>query len=155
MMKITSCLLLLGNLLFFAACATKDPYNSAREINEECIVEMEAARTAIHLRDKGKTQQEMAATLPPLNKSSSRLLVQLHQIIEESYRYPALNEVIYPTYRFELCVRQLTNKPYPADIKMAFPTLMGCQQQYGRHASTAATQCVTSALDQTNLPASN
>ena len=155
MMKITSCLLLLGSLLFFAACATKDPNSSAKEINQECIIEMEAARTAIHLRDKGKTQQEMAATLPPLDKNSSRLLVQLHQIIEESYRYPGLNEVIYPTYRFELCVRQLTNKPYPRDIKTAFTSLMDCQQRYGMNASTAATQCVTSALDQTNLPASN
>ena len=147
MMKIISYLVPLSSLLLFSACATKDPNSSAREINQECIIEMEAARTAIHLRDKGKTQQEMAATLPPLEKNSSRLLVQLHQIIEESYRYPQLNEVIYPTYRFELCVRQLTNKPYPRDIKTAFTNLMDCQQKYGMNASTKATRCVSAVFE--------
>jgi hypothetical protein len=147
MMKIVSCLVPVTCLFIVSACATKKPYPSAKEINEECILEMEAARTAIRLRDKGKSQQEMAATLPPLNKDSTRLLVYLHQIVDESYRYPKLNEVIYPTYRFELCIRRLTNKPYPDDIERVYANLMECQQQYGNKASNTATRCVTAAFD--------
>lgn len=154
-MKTTSCLVTFCSLFLVGACATKQPYSTAAEINEECIIEMEAARTAIQLRDKGKTRDYMASTLPPLDKNSSRLLVQLHQIVDESFHYSELNEVIYPTYRFEMCVRQLTGKTYPRSIQNVHSKLMACQQQYGKQASTAATQCVTGAIDQNNLPASN
>ncbi len=107
---------------------------------------MQTAVTAIRLRDRGKSKQQLAKALPPLHKDSSRLLVYMHEILDETFQYQDLNEIIYPTYRFELCARQLTSKPYPYNIAKVYPALIRCQHLYGSKASTKSTACIVSSF---------
>lgn len=125
-----------------SACSNKKPFSTAREINQECMLEMQTAVTAIRLRDRGKSKQQLAKALPPLHKNSSRLLVYMHEILDETFQYQDLNEIIYPTYRFELCTRQLTNKSHPYNITKVYPALISCQQKFGQQASPEGTACI-------------
>lgn len=131
--------LLLCTLLCLSSCATR---NDAKAINAACTLEMEAARTAVLLRDEGKTKTAMLQTLPPLTPTSSRLLQQLHAIVAEVYTQPGLNEVIYPTYRFQYCIRQLQHQPVPQSLAEIQPRLLSCQQTYGTLASPESTTCI-------------
>ena len=109
-------------------------------------MDLEAARTAMRLRDQGKRQAELLQTLPPLTPESSRLLQQMYQIVEEVYAYPTLNQVIYPTYRFEYCARQLQHLPVPAQLAQIAPQLQACQNQFGNTVSAQAVACVRKAV---------
>ena len=133
-------------LLFVSACAN-NPYDSAKEINEACAFEVQAANTAIKLRDKNKPLASLLAKLAPLKKDSSRLLVNMYQVVDEVYSHPWLNETIYSTYRFELCQRQLLYKQYPLTIEPVLPMLKHCQQQYGATSSEQTTECILNGLD--------
>jgi len=130
------------------ACASKESFHTAEAINEECHAEMQAARTAIRLRDKGKPKSLLLEPLPQITADSSRLLVKLHAIVYEAYQYPALNEMIYPTYRFELCLRELQQQSYPVSLQVVAAGLLNCQMQYGLQSSASSTQCVSDAIDQ-------
>jgi len=150
---IASALLL---LIWLSACSSTEHFTNAKEINEECRIEMQAALTAIHLRDEGKPKATLLKPLPAIDDHSSRLLINMYAIADETYRYPDLNDVIYPTYRFTICQRALQQKPYPLTFAMIEPALLDCQQQYGRASSAQSTQCVTDAIDKfanTNKPA--
>ena len=148
-MKVKACLIFLIVALN-TACATKQTTHSAKEINEECGFEMHAARTAIRLRDKGKSKTDLLSKLPPLEKNSSRLLQEMHEITNEVYRYPDLNQVVYSTYRFELCQRQMLRKPIPASIQVVLPLLLNCQQQFGNKSSVKSTNCILAAVKDTS-----
>ena len=139
---------LLGACLLCSACSST-PFSTAREINEECQLEMAAARTAAQLRDEGKPRERLAEMLPPLQADSSRLLWQMHVILEESYTYPQLNAVTYATYRFEHCMRELQNKPAPKHMQEIYTALLNCQNQHGASASASGTQCIVAAFPQT------
>lgn len=143
--------LLVSGLLLVSACATRDIPNTAREINEECGFEMQAARTAIRLRDKGKTKTHLQLQLPPIDKNSLRLLIKMHEITDEVYEYTQLNETIYATYRFELCQRELLNKPLPASISIVTPKLMRCQQTFGNKSSVKSTNCILAGIESTSV----
>lgn len=132
-----------GVMLVLFSCSTNDHFVTSREINKQCTLEKQAALTAIRLRNRGKSRQELAGTLPALDKDSSRLLVYLHEIVQESYQYPALNEITYPAYRFELCARQLAGKPYPVNVAHIYPALLSCQHEFGDSVSPAAEACIS------------
>jgi hypothetical protein len=134
-------------VMMMAACASKERFDSARAINEECQLEMQAARTAVRLRNQGKPKSELLAPLPALAENSSRLLVNLHMIVYETYQYPDLNEMIYPTYRFDLCLRTLQHKPSPDSVTLLIPDLLQCQAQFGLESSEQSTQCVSTVID--------
>ena len=137
-------------IALLTACASNESFDTAKEINEECYLEMQAAHTAVRLRDKGNPQAILQDSLPPITPKSSRLLRNLHDIVTEIFQYKTLNEVIYPTYRFELCSRQLQNKPYPASLAMLEKPLLNCQQQYGMDSSKQSTECVIQIIDNLN-----
>ncbi len=147
MMKMNHLNLTLPALLLFVSACANDPYDSPKEINEACTFEMQAAQTAIKLRNKNKSKSSLLAKLTPLEKDSSRLLVNMYQIVDEVYAHSWLNETTYPTYRFELCQRQLLYKPYPLTIEPVIPLLKDCQQQYGTISSEQATNCIVNGLD--------
>ena len=140
--------ILLTTIALLGACANQERFNSAREINEECHMEMQAARTAVRLRDQGKPKSLLQDQLPPIKAGSSRLLINLHTIVTETFHYSTLNEVVYPTYRFELCLRQLQNKPYPISLAVLEQPLLNCQQQFAMQSSKQSTECVQQAMDQ-------
>ena len=142
--------LLLATIALLGACANQERFNNAKEINEECHMEMQAARTAVRLRDQGKSKSLLQDQLPPIKTDSSRLLINLHAIVTETFYYSTLNEVIYPTYRFELCLRQLQNKPYPTSLAVIEQPLLNCQQQYALQSSKQSTECIQHAIDQLN-----
>jgi len=123
-----------------AACAS-DPGHDPQAIHEQCRLEMNAARTAVHLREQGKSRQAMQQTLPPLSDDSSRLLRQMYAIVDETYRYPRINDVVYGIYRYDLCARQLQHRPVPA-LEKIYQNLLACQARFGRQASHAAISCV-------------
>ena len=148
MMIKPSLLLILVSLL--GACASKERFNTPQKINEECNMEMQAARTAVRLREKGKPETFMQETLPPIKPESSRLLHNLYDIVNETYQHTALNEVVYPTYRFELCMRQLQNKPYPTSLAVIEPSLIECQQQFRMESTKQSTECILQAIDELN-----
>ncbi len=133
-------------ILLISACAN-NPYDSPKEINEACRFEMQAALTAIKLRNKDKPKSNLLAKLTPLEKNSSRLLVNMYQIVDEVYSHVELNETIYPRYRFELCQRQLSYKSYPLTIEPVLPMLKRCQQQFGSDSPEQATTCIVKGLD--------
>ncbi len=147
MMKMNRRNLALPLLLLFVSACANDPYDSAEEINEACSFEMQAALTAIKLRDKQKPKSLLLTKLSPLDKDSSRLLVNMYQVVDEVYAYTWLNETVYSTYRFELCQRQLLYKPYPLSIEPVLPGLKHCQQQYGTTSSEQSTRCVTNTFN--------
>ena len=138
-------------ILFLTACATDTAQQSARKINEECGWEMQAGRTAIRIRDSNKPPSTLKARLKPLSKHSSRLLVVMHEIADEVYTFKDLNETTYSVYRFELCMRQLQKKNYPASITPQHEDLLACQQQYGNKSSPEHTQCVTKTVEQHSI----
>ena len=127
------------------ACA-EGPQPSEHAIKQECRLELETARTAIHLRDQGKTKQAMLQTLPPLTPTSSRLLQQMYHVIDEVYAFPGLNEIVYGTYRYEYCVHQLQQQSVPRQLQDVFPHLLACQSQYGMTVSKQVVACVRAAF---------
>ncbi len=143
--------LLVSGLLLVSACATRDLPNTAKEINEECGFEMQAARTAIRLRDKGKSKTHLQSQLPPIDKNSLRLLIKMYEITDEVYEHTQLNETIYTTYRFELCQRELLHKPRPTSISTVLPKLMHCQQTFGDQTSVKSTNCVLAGIENTSV----
>jgi len=122
-----------------SACA-HGPSN--RAIKSQCRLEMEAARTAVQMRMKGKSKQAMLQTLPPLHPDSTRLLRQMYQFVEDAYSVSDLNEVVYGIYRLQFCVRQLQHKPVPQQIQDVSSQLLSCQTQFGRQVSKQAIACV-------------
>lgn len=144
-MKIKTGLLLILTTLA-SACATKDIPDNVKEINQACSFEMQAARTAVRLRDKGKTREDLLAKLVPIDKDSSRLLIEMHEITHEVFDYPLLNDVVYSTYRFELCQRELLRKPVPASLEAVLPMLQQCQQHFGDQSSVKGTTCILDAV---------
>jgi hypothetical protein len=133
-----------------AACAS-DSAHDPQAIHAECRLEMNAARTAVHLRDQGKTRQAMLNTLPPLDNDSSRLLRQMHAIVDESYRFPKLNDVVFAIYRYETCARQLQHQSSPA-LGSIYEKLLDCQARFGRQASHAAVACVRDSYPEHSRP---
>jgi len=138
-------------LLFLSGCATRDTPNTANEINEECGFEMQAARTAVRLRDKGKTKTHLQAQLPPVDKNSLRLLKKMYEITDEVYEHTQLNETTYTTYRFELCQRELLRKPMPPSIQAVLPELLKCQQEYKMQSSVKSTKCILAGIETTTV----
>ena len=127
-------------LILLSACASKP--RLSKQYNYQCTMEMNAAMTAIHLRDQGKTKPELLQELGPLNKNSNRLHRILFSIVDEIYQFPDLNEVIYPTYRFELCAKQLTKQNYENDYAFVHHKLLMCQNKFGEKASALGTTCI-------------
>lgn len=146
-----STLAVLGLCVSLIACTTPEQFHTASAINEECSLEMQSARTAVRLRDKGKPEAWLKDQLVPLSEKSSRLLINMHDIVDEAFSNKDLNETTYSTYRFELCMRQLQARPYPTSISAIKPDLLACQSEYGDKSSAGSTQCIIDAID--NLPA--
>lgn len=132
--------------LTLSACAHR-PSNT-HAIQQQCRMEMEAARTAIHLRDEGKSKQDMLQTLPSLQPDSTRLLRQLYHIVDEIYADPDLNDIVYGIYRHEYCTRQLQYQSVPLRFENVMAQLQGCQAQYGRQVSQQAIACIRAAFPQ-------
>ena len=147
-MKIHS-VFLIGLFLFVSACAN-DPYDSPKEITEACNFELQAAFTAVKLRDKGKPKLMLLSKLGPLSKDSSRLLVNMYQIVDEIYTHNDLDTIIYPAYRYELCQRQLLFKPHPLTIKPVLPMLKQCQESKDTASAEQATECIVTGLNTFN-----
>ncbi|MEJ2359946.1 MAG: hypothetical protein P8Z75_00765 [Gammaproteobacteria bacterium] len=137
-MKTRFLLLGIGSLVL-AGCAMGP---SQHEIHSECRLEMDAARTAVQLRNKGKDKLAMLRTLPPLHKNSTRLLHQMYQIVDETYDYPHLNDIVFGIYRYELCARELRRQPVPTDIGSVHMQLQSCQARFHRQVSKQAVDCV-------------
>lgn len=138
MMKIKFILAALA-LLNLTACASGP---TRHEIYYECRLEMDAARTAVQLRDKGKDKMSMLRSLPSLHKNSTRLLRQMYQIVDETYAYPDLNDIVYGIYRYQYCARQLRHEAVPVTLQTVQPQLRACQKRYGRQVSKHAIDCV-------------
>lgn len=132
-------------VLALNACAQGTEVDQ-KTIQRTCRLDLEAARTAMQLRNQGKSKAEMLQTLPPLTQSSNRLVQQLYHIVDEVYTYPTLNQVVYPTYRFEYCTRQLQHLPVPAQFRQIAPQLLDCQTKFGTTVSTQAVDCVRDAM---------
>lgn len=145
-MKVKTCLIIFLAALI-SACATKDIPDNAQTINEECGYEMHAARSAIRLRDKGKAKKDLLTKLAPIDQNSSRLLIKMHEISNEVYQYAELNEVVYSTYRFELCQRELLHKTVPDSLPDVLPLLLQCQQRYADKSSVKSTSCILDAVN--------
>ena len=153
-MRMTNKLAVLFILVVTIIGCAKRSDTDTQAINEACTLEMEAARTAVLLRNKGKSKADLVQTLPPVAESSTRLLQQLHAIVEEVYTFPELNEVIYATYRFQYCVRQLQHRFVPHNLQPIYNELLACQQQYGNQASKESTVCVLNSFPQgADIPA--
>lgn len=146
-MVIVKLSLLVTLIGLLGACASTERFNTPQKINQACNMEMQAARTAVRLRDKGKSKSFLQDTLPPIKPESSRLLHNLHDIVSETYQHTTLNEVVYATYRFELCMRQLQHKLYPVSLAVVESPLMNCQQQFAMESSQQSTECIMQAID--------
>jgi len=126
-------------LFTLAACASGP---TRHEIHHECRLEMDAARTAVQLRNKGKDKMTMLRTLPPLQQNSTRLLQQMYRIVDETYAVPGLSDLVFGIYRYEVCVRQLRHLPVPTDINAVHSQLQSCQTRFHRQVSKKLVNCV-------------
>lgn len=140
-------LLVLLTLLLATGCATDSASKKAKAINEECALEMQAARTAVRLQRAGKPASTLKSRLKPLGEGSSRLMVIMHEVVDEAYRFTDLNETTYAVYRFEICQRQLQKKNYPASITPQHEDLLACQEKFGNRSSAEHTRCVTDVVE--------
>ena len=140
MMK-TNLVIIAISVLSLSGCAERQ-HVSNNAIRQHCRLEMEAARTAIRLRDQGKSKQEMLQTLPPLHPDSTRLLQQMYHIVDEVYAFAGLNETVYATYRFDYCAHQLQRQAVPEKFQDVFPQLQACQAQFGMQVTKPAMACV-------------
>lgn len=131
------------------ACAT-DADNVTETVHTQCRLELDAARTAVHLRDRGKSKQDMLHSLPPLHTDSTRLLHQLYAIVDETYTFPKLNDVVFGIYHYDNCTRQLRVQAMPA-LESIYPKLLACQARFGRQVDKQAVSCVRRSY---HLPAS-
>ena len=127
-------------VLALGACAERQVATD-HAIQQQCQLELEAARTAMQLRDSGKTKSALVQTLPPLTPSSTRLLKQMYHIVDEVYAYPDLNQIVYGTYRFEYCAHQLRHQPV-LSLQNSIVQLQACQAQFGMTVSKQAVDCV-------------
>ncbi|MGD8925248.1 MAG: hypothetical protein PVG20_00270 [Thioalkalispiraceae bacterium] len=134
-------------VMLVGACSTTNTSQTPKQINIECGLEMQAARTAVRLRDKGKPKSSLLAQLAPVTEESSRLLVEMHEITHEVYAVTELNEVIYPTYRYNLCQRELLHKPVPTSIELVLPLLLDCQRKHQDKSSQQSTRCIQMAIE--------
>jgi hypothetical protein len=129
------------------ACSTTNVSQTTKEINIECGLEMQAARTAVRLRDRGKPKSSLLVQLAPITQDSSRLLIKMYEITHEVYAITELNEVVYPTYRYDLCQRELLKKPVPDSIQDVLPGLMECQNKYQLKSTPKSTRCIQMAIE--------
>lgn len=134
-----------------ASCAAETKEIQSKTINEQCAIEMHAARTAIRLRDQKKPASQLRARLKPQTDSSSRLLNVMHEIVDEAYSFKQLNEITYAVYRFEICQRQLQKLTYPASLTPQIEELLICQSSYGTKSSEKHTRCVTQTIDRHSI----
>ena len=141
--------LTLLSVLLVSACSTTNVNQTPNDINIECGLEMHAARTAIRLRDKGKPKSSLLAQLTPITQESSRLLIKMYEITHEVYAITELNEVVYPTYRYDLCQRELLNKPVPESIREVLPGLIECQNRHQNKSTPESTRCIFAAIEKT------
>ena len=110
-------------------------------------MEKEAARTAVRLRNKGIASSQLRDKLAPLDKNSSRLLLNMHQIVDETYRHKWLNETVYSQYRQELCLRQLQHRYYPLTIEAVLKSLQSCQAKESAAPNESLHQCISNTFD--------
>jgi hypothetical protein len=129
------------------ACAHRPTVHT---IKSECRTEMAAARTAVQLRDQGKSKQDVLATLPPLYPDSTRLLRTMYHIVDEVYVSPHLNALVYGIYRFEYCAHQLQDQTVPQHFDAIAPKLFVCQTQFAGDDSKALVACVRGVFPQTH-----
>ena len=116
-------------ILFFAAlCLT----SSARADREQCFGTYAMAASAISNRDNGLTQDQLRQSIPPrdaanrLPQSSKALLLLMHQILDEIYETPQIDEITYAVFKAEQCYRQASKKPTPDDFKAVAAQLFEC-----------------------------
>lgn len=138
MMKIKQLGIILSGLSLCACAHTP----SDNEIKSQCRLEMEAARTAVQLREQGKTKQAMLETLPPLHSDSTRLLRVMYQSINDTYDFPNLNENVYGAYRLVYCIRRARHKNLPNKLSEVSEKLMRCQNSFGKTINGDLISCI-------------
>lgn len=138
MMKINTVLFIAAGIAV-SGCA-HDP--SVRAVRTQCRLEMEAARTAVQLREQGKSKQAILQSLPPLHADSTRLLRQMYQFVDDTFAFPELNDSVYGIYRFEYCVRQLQHRAVPRQLQEVSRQLLACQTQLDNQTPANAVSCV-------------
>jgi len=143
MMKLAK--LLIPILLLLNGCANSQ-HKSEKFIQNACAFESLAAGTAIKLRDKGKTKADLQSDLVPLDKNSSRLMVNMYQFTDEVFEHGWINQMTYSNYRLELCHRQLRQKHYPLTMNPILTMLRQCQQK--STSNDQAINCIHRGLDQ-------
>lgn len=139
--------LVLLTWLLLSSCASHPGALSAREMNAECAIELQAARTAMNLRNKHKPAEFLTSQLPPNDTQATAAVKNLHEIVHEVYDNPTLTTDNYAIYRFETCLRRYRNKPRPQSVSPLISGMQTCQQQYQQKDPARYTHCIIKVMD--------
>jgi hypothetical protein len=108
---------------------------------------MNAALTAVELRDSGKPRQTLEAHLPPRNLASlSPTASMMYSIIEDVYEVPEIQQFPFFFYRAETCYRRNSGEPTPPSFKSASVSVLACQRKHGGNSSYALMTCIRDAI---------
>jgi len=92
-----------------------------------------AAASAVGDRARGATREQLLEVLPSLERSEARsdssdhrVLKAMHEIVDEVFDYPPLNEAAYMVYKTESCYQAEWNGAAPKPFAEAHDALLAC-----------------------------
>ncbi|WP_146042160.1 hypothetical protein [Chromobacterium sinusclupearum] len=93
------------------------------------------ASEAIYSKNKGIKKEDLLAKVPMATSDNVWLRALMQEVINEVYDYPAVSEVVYSTYRGELCFQKIKNpqKLVESNYTQAYPLLVSCEAIKDEH----------------------
>lgn len=149
-MKFASCLFL--PFVFAASgaalCAEQgvDPQSQLEASAFVCKLDQQAAVSAVAMRDKGKTKEEMAKILPERGPRNNRMAQLMYEILDDVYGTPEIKEFPYYVFRTEVCFRETQKKSNPAGFKVVASDILECQKKHGAGAGNEIIDCIRKAV---------
>jgi hypothetical protein len=111
-----------------------------------CKQDQQAAVSAVALRDKGKTKEEMAKLLPERGPHNNRMAQLMYEVLDDVYGYPEVRQFPYYVFRSEVCFREAQRKAIPAGFKIVAFDVLACQSKYGEKEKNEIIDCIRDAI---------
>ncbi|WP_154668066.1 hypothetical protein [Pseudoduganella violaceinigra] len=111
-----------------------------------CKQDQQAAVSAVALRDKGKTKEEMARLLPERGPNNNRMAQLMYEVLDDVYGYPEIRQFPYYVFRSEVCFREAQRKSIPVGFRLVAADVLACQSKYGDNEKNEIIDCIRDAI---------
>jgi hypothetical protein len=111
-----------------------------------CKLDQQAAVSAVAMRDKGKTKEEMAKVLPERGPKNNRMAQLMYEILDDIYETPEIKAFPYYIFRTEVCFRETQKKSKPVGFKVVVSDILECQKKHGAGAGNEIIDCIRKAV---------